>query len=177
MLKDPSITCVTTSSLTLPDNLNNVPPFQSQVFRYGIALLNARKLCFAQPISSQECLLFFRTEQNMFGHELVFCDVDEKVALLEMFGCDTMLRKRLKGTHGRGGYGANGDENTVGVVSIKMLGKLSKMFDSDGWLWAKLDPNIACCSGRVWLCFGRKRRVKLIHSFAWFCIEAHKFSA
>ena len=85
----------------------------------------------------------------MLGHKLMFRDVHEKVGLSKMFGRNATLRKRFKGTQGSSSHGACCNENAVCVISIKVLSKLSKMFDSDSRLWTKLDPNIACCRGRV----------------------------
>lgn len=112
----------------------------------------------------------------MLGHKLMFGDVDQQITLLEMFGGNATLGKRLKSTHSSSGYGTDSNEDTVCIISVKMLGKLSKMFNANRSLWTEFDPDVARCCGRIFVGFGRKRCMKLVHGFAWFGVEAHELA-
>lgn len=96
----------------------------------------------------------------MLRYKLVFCDVDEKITLLEMFCFDATLRERFESTHGGCSYWGHGYKNAVRVVGIKMLSKLPEVFDSNSCLGTEFDPDIASFRDGVWLCFGREICVK-----------------
>lgn len=67
-LSYPAITCVSSGRLTLSDNLHNLSTSQTQVLRNGVTNLNSGQLRFLQPISLQEPLLLFRTQQYVLRH-------------------------------------------------------------------------------------------------------------
>ena len=94
-----------------------------------------------------------------------------------MFGGDPTLCQRLEGTHGGSSDWAHRNEDTICVISVKVLSKLSEVFDPDSGLRTEFDPDVACRGGRIWLRLGRKWCVKLVHRFAGPGIESHKLTA
>lgn len=107
----------------------------------------------------------------------MFGDVDQEVALLKMFGSDATLGERLEGPHRGCGDWPHGNEDTICVIGVKVLGKLSEVFDANSCLGAEFNPDSACCGGRTRLRLGRKWCVKFVHCFAGPSIESHELTA
>lgn len=84
-LSDPSVAGISSSRLTLSDNLDDLPSSEAQVLRNRVTALDSGKLRLLQPVSQQQLLLLLCAKQYMFWHKLVVSDVDEKLLFKEMF--------------------------------------------------------------------------------------------
>jgi hypothetical protein len=82
-LNDPAVAGVTTSSLTLADNLHHLTAAQTQVPRDGIRDLHTRQLRLLQTVTLQQLGFLLRAEQDVLGHQFMAGDIDEEVLFLE----------------------------------------------------------------------------------------------
>lgn len=136
----PPITCVSSSGLTLPDDLNHLPPPQPQIPRHRIPRLNPRQLALLQAIPLQQALLLLRTQQHMLRHQLVLRDVDQQILLLE--GLDDAGQHDGDNLERRGGDALLGDEDArLEVVLVDVLREGAHLLDADGEFGAELDPD------------------------------------
>jgi hypothetical protein len=110
-LKDPSVTCVSSSSLTLSNDLDYIASLQTQIPRDRITELDSGQLGLLQPVSVQQDFLLLRTKQDMFWHQLMLRDVYQKILFLEMLGGNAQSGKWLECSKRSSSDGSDGDEN------------------------------------------------------------------
>lgn len=88
----PPIARIPPRRLTLPNNLNHLPPSQTQIPRNRIPRLNPRQLTFLQPIPLQQLLLLIHTQQHMLRHQLMMRNIHQQILLLEGLDHDGVHR-------------------------------------------------------------------------------------
>lgn len=92
-LADQSVADVATGSLRGSNDLHDLPSLQSEVASDGIAGLDAHQHVLLELVASQQLGFLFICHHNVLRHQLVFCDVNEKLRLEELF--DDVLRSHL----------------------------------------------------------------------------------
>lgn len=92
----------------------------------------------------------------MLGDQFVSRDIDKQILLLEPLCRNPTFCQGLKGSKGGTSDRSDGNENSGRkFMLIKMLSECAQVFDTDGGLWAELDPDCAC-RGRGIRVFGSR---------------------
>ena len=151
----PSITGITTSGFTPPNNLDDLAPAQAQVSGDGIINLDARKLRLLQAIAQQQPRLLLGTQQDMLGDQLVARDIDKQILFLKVFADAT--GNAAQEAHGRRRDGSLGDEYAgVEILLVDEMVEGADLLGSHaGHVDAEFDVDGAAVGLRVWVCFCR----------------------
>lgn len=136
-----SVAGIPAGRLTVPDNLDNLPPPETKVLGHGVRRQDTRELRLLQTVPLQQGDLLVARQQHVFRHELVVRDVDEQIRLEEALdlgvGLDALecLARR-----GRERDGRHHDAKLVVVVNKKRR-ELADLRDTELLLVEELNPD------------------------------------
>lgn len=160
-----SVGGVATRCLTRPNNLDNLPPLQPKIPRYGILLQNPRQLRLLQPIPLQQRRLLVPAQHDVLGHQLVVRDVDEQVVLQEALNLGQALEAGERLAR-RGRQGHVGDHDAaLEVVVHHVLCEVADLRDAKRVGVEELDVDGPAIGRRVGVGLGRGRRGLAEHGF------------
>ena len=126
-LDDPAVTGVPSCRLTLPNDLDNLTPSQTEVSCHRVRNLHTRQLRFLQTIPFQQFGFLLGAQQNMLRDEFVASNVDQQILLLEVFA--DAAGDTAQQAHGGGGDRGLGNENSgVEVVFVDKVVECADLF-------------------------------------------------